>query len=383
MRIIENTPDRLVLRGVPGGTGTMVVFAAVGSLLCCAFGAIGVHSALAGNGLRAAMLSIGVVIGLAMIAGGLDGLCTREALEFDHAAASGRYTRTHRLARKKRDQRTEFAYSRIAGVVVERREVTRSAGKGRSQTSIHWKAILRLDHPRHTIVLAESQNDRELPVRGIAVDVGAALGMPIVEDLAPGAGDEEIVSTEEFTTTIASRAGGPIALAPQPEGSRIAIEIDPDGSVVRFRWRIMGNNVLPVIGLVIFGGWTAASALFLLAALGVIGGQGRASAGVVAATASFVCFGLVLMAPMVLLVAGAKRTVTVTPEAVTARSPVLLGNARVHRAAIKTVRTASGEDDAAIVYHGEGKTRIGVHLPADGEVKWLAGALREAVRAMG
>lgn len=382
MRIIENTPERLVLRGVPGGTSGMAAFLVIGSVLCCAFGAVVVRSVLAGNWLQAAMLSIGVAIGLAMIAGGLDGLCTREDLVLDHAAASGRYTRTHRFARKRRDRREEFAYARVAGVVVERREVTRAAGKGRSQTSIHWKAILRLDHPRHAIVVAESQNDLEIPVRGIAVAVGAALGMPIVEDLAPGAGDEEVVSTAEFTTPLASRAGGPIELPVQPKGSRIAVEIDPDGPVVRFRWRIMGNNALPMIGLVIFGGWTAVSVLFLLAALGVIGGQGRASAGVVAATASFVSFGLVLMAPMVLLVSGAKRTVTVTPESVTARSPVLLGNARVHRSAIKTVRTASGEDDAAIVYHGDGKTRIGLHLPADGEVKWLAGALREAVRAM-
>jgi hypothetical protein len=47
------------------------------------------------------------------------------------------------------------------------------------------------------------------------------------------------------------------------------------------------------------------------------------------------------------------------------------------------VRIAPGDDDAAIVYHGDTKMRIGLHLPVEGEVQWLAGAMRSAIRAMG
>lgn len=381
MRIIENSPERLVARGVPGGAGGAWAALGIGLMLAGAFGGVSWSLAGSGQAFGAVMMLFGVVIGLLACSIGVGLLLTRESLVLDHAAGRGMYEKRP-VGRPRMAERIEFDRASIAAVALERRDVVHGSRRDRIRTE-QWRAVLRVEDPRRTLVLMESQNGRELPVRRTAVAVAEALRLPLTEDLADAGSLGEEVDTAEFTTRLASRAGGAIEIPPQPAGSRVVVEIDPDGSVVRLRWRIMGNNALPIIGLVIFGGWTVVSVLFLLAALGVVGGQGRAPAGVVAVTASFVCFGLVLMLPMVLLVSGAKRTVTVTPEAVTARSPVVLGNARVQRSEIKTVRTASGEDDAAIVYHGDGKTRIGLHLPVDGEVKWLAGALREAVRAMG
>jgi hypothetical protein len=385
MRIIENTPDRLVLRGVPGGAGGMAFVLALSVVFIVSFSGMSFWLATTGRAFGAAMMAIGVIVGLIAAYAGLDAMLTRESVVIDHAAGTGVYEK-RRVVRRTPMDRREFARNDIAAVVLERRVVRspRTDMDNRlDRESIQWTALLRIDNPRRRIDLFQSQNDREVPVRAVAVAVAQSLGLPLTEDLGEDGSLGEEVDTAEFTTPLAKRTDGPIVLPPQPAGSRIAVEIDPDGSVVRFRWRVMGNNVLPNIGVVIFGGWTAVSTLFLLAALGVVGGQAPASPAIIGATASFVVFGFALMTPMVLLLAGAKRTVTITPEWVSARSALLLGNSRCSRPAVKTVRIAPGDDDAAIVYHGDTKMRIGLHLPVEGEVQWLAGAMRSAIRAMG
>lgn len=387
MQVVENTPDRLVLRGVPGGRNAMGVFAVLGAVFVAVFGVMMVREYLAGDWTAALFMLFGVIIGMIALAAGADSLMTRESVTLDHQAREGWYTRRHLIAARRRDEQQEFAYDDLAAVVVERREVhTHDSDQG-SRTSVHWRALVRIDNPRRSILLAESQNDHEMPVRAVAAGVAEALGMPIIEDLAEDREIEDVTTAREFTVSLLARdRGTPIELPAPPEGARAKLDIDPERVEIRLTWPVMNGIAVLIPFLAFFILWTVLSIVILLGAVGALG-AGAAPAGTMRwvaglACGSFVAIGIAVLIPLVRLAMGARRVVIVSAAGVRVRNPAWFDLRTVPTESITTVRVAPGDDDAVLLYHGDAKARIGIHNPAKGEVAWIAATIREAVRAM-
>jgi len=174
---------------------------------------------------------------------------------------------------------------------------------------------------------------------------------------------------------------------PHPQNARIAVDIDPGADTIRFSWPVLKSKIVLYPFLAFFALWTAVSVFFVAGSLGLIGGV-RAPTGVSGvlipvAAACFVAIGFVFLVPLLRLVLGAKRQVTISPGVVTIQDPWWRITRRILIAEITGVRIATDDDDAIFILRGDRKTRIGLHMPGDDEVAWLTSALRASMKMMG
>ncbi len=386
MRIVERTDSTLRMRGVPGGAAWMAAFLAFGLVIVALSVWLLVGAVRTQSWLDAVFLLLGVALGALLAGVGATRLLTRESLTLDRARGEGVHETRYLVgagARVRRFRLDAADHARLSRREQHTRHRDAETDLERSTRSIVWRAELMVADPRDRILLAETQNDAEAPVREAAVAVAEFLGLPLVEDIDEEA---ETIDAEDVGRPIADRAApGVPQIDDPPPGSRIAIAIDPDAQTVTLSWKALGNGCLAYAGLIVALGWTGVSLFFLLAVLGVIPGAGVAPgqsvALLAAACGAFVLIGLALLAAMVYLLLGARRTVVITPTELRARAPLGVQSATLPLGEITSVRT-SKSDDAVLVSAGERRARLGVHLPAEGELTWLGAAVRAAIRAM-
>jgi hypothetical protein len=382
MRITTRAEDRLSMRGVPGGAAWMVVVLLAGLAAAIISIALLVPAARAGQWGVGAPLVVGALIGVCLAWTGADRLLRRESLVLDRSRGEGVHEVRSLLGVGAR--RTRFRLDDVASVRLSRRErFDPDAGEGGSRLTVVWTAELLVAEPRERVALAESQNDREAPVRAAAVAIAGFLGLPLVEDID---GVEETIGADDVGRAIIDRgAPGVPELDDPPPGSRIDLVIDPDAETVTLSWKAMGHGLLIYAGLVPALLWTGVSAVFVLGAAGVIPGgapgPGQSAVAVAAMSVAFLALGLAMIGVLVWLRVAARRVVVITPTELRSRAPLGIQSATLPVGEITSVRT-SKSDDAVLVSAGARRARLGVHLPAEGELVWLAGAVRASIRAM-
>lgn len=380
----------LELSGIPGDSAAIVVpigLAVVGGVAIVASRIV--SSAVL---LIAGAVMVGLGLGLLVWS-----LTTRETLTLDLRVRRGRHrVRTLFNAGKP----TEFGFDQAAGVEFTR-GLTRAPGAFAGWGTETWTTRLRLSEPRRTIVLAESRGGTEQSIRSIAEAVARALGVDLIDQTAD--------ATERVR---ARRIGAPLGacplreatFTPPPDGARTKLSVEPSDERVELSWRTVGGPALPVMGLVVIGGFGLLSTSMTLEATGVLpvlswiitGGAATrkpAPPGIV--------FALLTMTGVLWAVwlgifqtwRWSGRRLIITPEAVTyiSRSPLahilsLIAGRRVAvRWALSTPRIESvrTHDDSIEIRDPDQTRRCLVHLPVPGECAWMAKQVRRAVQVLG
>lgn len=379
MRITRRTSQTLEIKGTPGGLAWTLAFVAFGIVVLVLSIVMGAGAMNAGAWTGAASCALGFLIGAALAYTGLDRLLTRRSIVFDLARAEC-VVETRRVLRAGAGSRVPF--DRIEAIRLSRREEHHARDDG-AVFAVVWQAEVLIDKPRDTILLAESQNDREAAVREVAEAVAQFLDRPLVESIDE---EEETIEAGDVSTPLVSRGPGlgGLEIEPQPKGSRINLTIDPESQRVTLRWKASANGCVILPGIAFMLVWSGAAVAFTLASLGVFG-QSAAQGStplLTFVTAMLAIVGLIVLAMLLYLLLVAHRVVTITPAELRSAAPLGVQSARLPLGEITSVRMSKG-DDAILISAGKRRARIGLHLPADGELKWLAATIRASVRAMG
>lgn len=180
MRVIENTADRLILKGTPGSIRWMIFASLLGASVMCAsawFGSVVVQET--GNYLALIPLGIGFAMGLGFFAIGVLTLTVgRMRLEFNRVSGEGTYDVFSPVV----DVGTpcQFRLEHIDGIALERQVEVRRGGEstGNFQAKV-CRARLRLRKPRRAITLDETENGHDLRVQSIVEVVAVWLDLEV------------------------------------------------------------------------------------------------------------------------------------------------------------------------------------------------------------
>jgi hypothetical protein len=268
MKIVEQTGDRLVLAGVPGGLFWMVLCAlfGLGATVACAW--LGVLEWRRGNPGNTAWLGLGLAIGQVFFWTGCVTLAVgRERLELDRRAGRGRYTVRSPIV-DTGSKPFEFDLASVDSVALEMAVVRSPGGPGhggRSTASEVFRARLRVRRPRRAVALLERGEGGRERVRALAERVALLLGVDLVDATAE-AGPERRGSVASLARPLArSGSGGELDFPAQPEPPEWEVHIDPeDQRIAITRIRRGGPPVLIFFLLI-------ASFLGLIAAAMVVG----------------------------------------------------------------------------------------------------------------
>ncbi len=181
MRIVEDTGNRMVLRGVPHGAPWMVFSAVLGlgvAAVCVAIGAWIVRKGASLEWLALLPLSVGVALGAVFFGFGAVALATREVLELSRVTGRGDYhVRTLLIGERRR---LSFSLAEIKGVSLEAYTVK---GHGRGsfpRPALRTRLLLEMGK-REAVELDDTQNGREARVKEVAARVAGFLGVEVRE----------------------------------------------------------------------------------------------------------------------------------------------------------------------------------------------------------
>lgn len=181
MRVLENTPDRLSLRGVPGGRLAMVAATVIGLVITAAMLAFAAHEHRQANGFALAHLPLllGLVIGQALFWTGAVTLAVgRVALVLDRPANEGRFDVVSPIVDAGKPCR--FRLDEIAHLRVESREEGRPRGPNRREMDATVVRLrLLLVNPRRAVTLDETQNGNTARIDALAEVVARWLGQEV------------------------------------------------------------------------------------------------------------------------------------------------------------------------------------------------------------
>ncbi|MEM9657704.1 MAG: hypothetical protein AAF961_05015 [Planctomycetota bacterium] len=180
MRIVENTNERLVMQGTPGGVRWMVFAALLGMAVMAAtgwFARTSVHET--DQYFQLVPLGIGFLMGTALLLIGLLTLALgRMRLILDRVTGNGNYDVYSPIIDVGKP--CAFRLDAIDGVNVERREETRHGNDaGGSFPAKICLARLRIRQPRRAIVLDETENGQERRVQAVAQKVAEWLELEV------------------------------------------------------------------------------------------------------------------------------------------------------------------------------------------------------------
>lgn len=404
MKITEQTTDRLVLSGTPGGRSAMAAFLAVGLVISVAAVALGLHEWRRGNHTALIWLGIGLLVGQAMFwAGAITLAVGRERLELDRATGRGTYAVVSPIV-EVGARPFEFDLASVDSVSFEMRLERRASSRpgGGSVHSVEvWRARLRTRSPRRAVTLDESQNGNDTRVRTLAEAVARFLGVDLAED---DGGTEQRRAATDLDTPLTRRPElAESSFEAQPEPAAWMLRIEPDaGRITIAAARRGGPPVFAFFLLILTGIGLAAVAIAVGAWLPgqTFNGQPM-GVGLRCLLSLPGAIAIVAVPWSWVALAMGRREVTVTPQSVAsrwmfpgsgllARSPVIgaiTGGGSVPTPEVETVRTVRGaEGDAVEVRTDRARLRIapprGVEdVPA--ALRWLAGAIRTSVSAMG
>ncbi|WP_145285856.1 hypothetical protein [Pirellulimonas nuda] len=178
MRIVENTTERLVLKGTPGGAlATLLGAAVVAATGWFAWVCVGE----AGGYLQLIPLGFGSLMGVALFSVGLLTLAAgRVRLVLDRRTGDASYDVYSPVIDVGKP--CSFRLEEIHSVAIERHEEARPHhdDHGAFPAKV-CRARLRLRKPRRAIVLDETENGQERRVRAVAETVAGWLELEVTE----------------------------------------------------------------------------------------------------------------------------------------------------------------------------------------------------------
>jgi hypothetical protein len=231
--------------------------------------------------------------------------------------------------------------------------------------------------------------------------VARALGVDLIDQSADAA---ERICARQIGVPLGASTLKDLSFAPAPKGARATLTVEPAAVRVELNWKTVGGPALPVIGLIVIGGFVLLSTAMALEATGILPVLSWLTTGNGAAkrpAAPGISFALLAMSAglwalwlgILQLWLWSGRRLTITPDAVTyaATSPLahlfslVGGRSAATRWSIPTseVRSVRTKDDAIEIRGPERTHRCLIHLPADGEPAWIAKQVRGAVQVLG
>ena len=181
MRIVENTTERLVLKGTPGSVLWMIFATLLGlSFMVASGGFAWISVRETGSYLQLIPLGIGFLMGFAFFLIGLVTLVVgRMRLELDRGTGHGSYDVYSPVIDVGKP--CSFRLEAIDSVAIERHEEARPHNdNGGSFPAKVCRARLRVRHPRRAIVLDETENGQERRVQAVAEGVAGWLNLKVV-----------------------------------------------------------------------------------------------------------------------------------------------------------------------------------------------------------
>ncbi len=182
MRIVENTTDRLVLKGTPGSVLWMVFATLLGVAVMAACGWFAwVAVSEAGGFLQLIPLGIGFLMGLVFLLIGLVTLAVgRMRLVLDRVTGNGSYDVYSPVVDVGKP--CSFRLEEIDSVLIERQEEARPHTDDRGSFPAKvCRVQLRLRRPRRAIVLDETENGQERRVEALAAAVAGWLELEVTK----------------------------------------------------------------------------------------------------------------------------------------------------------------------------------------------------------
>lgn len=411
MRIVERTGQRLVLAGIPGGTGVMIAFTAIGGVLTAAVVAAAVHEIKQGNHGTLVPIGIGMLVAQALFwAGVITLVFARERLELDRVTGRGRYTICSPIV-DTGNSPFEFDLASVDSVSLELTlDSTSAPGPGgfdRRSTTEVYRARLRILRPRRGVVLLERSESGREQALGLAREVAGFLGVDFADATADPKAEPERRTPPRPLTRPLTEVGEVAALSfpPQPEPPEWGVEIDPDaprltitrlkrgGPRVLIFFLLIATFMMFIAGAMAAGVWLPGQTFngkpillyqqLLITAPGIV---------------------VVVLVPWlwVSLLAG-RRRVEIDPHEIRslwiypgrrfvrllpALNRFLAGGERAPTAGVESVTTIKGAQGRVVeVRAGRARLRIGsAHTDEAAErasLVWLAKAIRAAVRTLG
>ncbi len=182
MRIVENTTERLVLKGTPGSVPWMLFATLLGVAVIVASGWLAWVSVREQGGyLQLIALGIGFLIGVAFFLIGLVTLAVgRMQLVLDRVTGNGKYDVDSPVIDVGKP--CSFRLEEIDSVSIERHEEDRphNDDHGRFPAKV-CRARLRVRKPRRAIILDETENGQDQRVEALAKAVAAWLELEVTK----------------------------------------------------------------------------------------------------------------------------------------------------------------------------------------------------------
>ena len=182
MRIVENTPERLVLKGTPGSVLWMVFATLLGVAVMTACGWFAwVTMREAVGHLQLIPLAIGCLLGAACFLIGLVTLAIgRMRLVLDRVTGNGSYEVYSPVVDVGKP--CSFRLEEIDSVAIERQEEARphNDNVGSFPAKV-CRARLLIRRPRRAVVLDETENGQERRVQAVAEAVAAWLALEVTK----------------------------------------------------------------------------------------------------------------------------------------------------------------------------------------------------------
>jgi hypothetical protein len=182
MRIVENTTERLVLKGTPGSVHWMVFATLLGVAVMVASAWFAWVSVRETNGyLQLIPLGIGFLMGIAFFLIGLVTLAVgRMRLVLDRVTGRGSYEVYSPVLDVGKP--CSFRLEAIDSVAIERHEEARPHNDEHGSFPAKvCRARLRVRKPRRVIVLDETQNNQERRVQAVAEAVAGWLELEVTK----------------------------------------------------------------------------------------------------------------------------------------------------------------------------------------------------------
>lgn len=180
MKIVEDTPTRLVLAGVPGSFRWMLFCTVLGVVLTAAVVTAIVWQVRQGWSFNLLFMGLGLLIAQGVFWMGAVTLALgRERLELDLTAQRGVYSVRSPIV-ETGNKPFSFDLAAVDSVTLERVSERRPGDGDRAEHEAKIvRCRLRTAKPRRAVVLDETENGNELRVRALAERVAAFLGLEL------------------------------------------------------------------------------------------------------------------------------------------------------------------------------------------------------------
>lgn len=182
MKIVEDTPTRLVLAGVPGSFRWMLFATVLGGALTAAVVASIVWQLGEGWSFTLIFMGVGLLIAQGIFWMGAVTLAVgRERLELDLTTQRGVYSVRSPIV-ETGNKPFSFDFVNIHSVTLERVAERRPASEDRAEHKAKIvRCRLRTTKPRRAVVLDETENGSEARVRALAERVATFLDLELTE----------------------------------------------------------------------------------------------------------------------------------------------------------------------------------------------------------